>query len=83
MSAPELRGYAKSISEATGVTDPLDLAEIEDNMRHIIFHSTLDWQPRKLFDQGAREAWELVQYMRSPEGIAALDNALGGGTVYA
>ena len=38
----ELRGYAKTISEATGVTDAEDLAEIEDVMRHEIFHSTLD-----------------------------------------
>ena len=68
-----LRGYAKSISEATGVTDPEDLAEIEDTMRHVIFHSTLDWQDRATFDKGAREAWEVVQALRDPAVIAALE----------
>jgi hypothetical protein len=66
----DLKGYARSISEATGVTDPETLAEIEATMRDDIFHSTLDWQPRDVFDRGAREAWELVQYLRSPEGAA-------------
>lgn len=65
----QLRGYAWSISQATGVTDPETLAEIEDSMRHDIFHSTLDWQTSAQFDKGAREAWELVQFFRSPEGI--------------
>jgi hypothetical protein len=63
-----LKGYALSISKATGVTDPETLAEIEDTMRHDIFHSTLDWQPPAMFAKGARDAWELVQYMRSPAG---------------
>jgi hypothetical protein len=72
----ELRGYAKSISEAVGVSDPADLAEIEDCMRHEIFHSTLDWQDRATFDRGAREAWEVVQIMRDPVALAA---ALGEG----
>lgn len=67
-----LRGYALSISQATGVTDPTDLADIEDSMRNDIFHSTLDWQSREVFDMGAREAWEFVQLLRSPEGLAAV-----------
>lgn len=66
-----LKGYAKSISEATGVVDPKDIAEIEDCMRHIIFHSTLDWQTTAQFNKGAREAWEVVQIMRNPEALAA------------
>jgi hypothetical protein len=68
----ELRGYAKSISEATGVTDPGDLADIEDSMRHEIFHSTLDWQTKAQFNRGAREAWEIVQMLRDPSVLAAL-----------
>lgn len=66
----ELRGYALSISQATGVTDPRDLADIEDSMRNDIFHSTLDWQTKAQFNRGAREAWELVQIMRDPVALA-------------
>jgi hypothetical protein len=78
----DLRGYAKSISEATGVANPEDLAEIEDAMRHTIFHSTLDWQDRATFDKGAREAWEVVQIMRDPAALAAAlgeEDPLGSG----
>ncbi|MBA3577457.1 MAG: hypothetical protein H0W39_07600 [Sphingomonas sp.] len=69
--ATELRGYAKTISEATGVTNATDLADIEDSMRHDIFHSTLDWQTRSQLMRGAREAWNLVQIMRDPAALAA------------
>jgi hypothetical protein len=65
----ELRGYAKTISEATGVTDAEDLADIEDCMRHDIFHSTLDWAQ---LARGAREAWEVVQLLRDPKAVEAL-----------
>jgi len=41
-----------------------DAAEVEDIMRHDIFHSTLDWQSRAQFDKGAREAYELLLAMR-------------------
>ena len=67
----ELRGYARTISEATGVTDPEDLADIEDSMRNDIFHSTLDWQTKSQLMRGAREAWEIVQIMRDPVALAA------------
>ena len=67
----ELRGYAKTISEATGVTDAEDLADIEDVMRHDIFHSTLDWQTKQQLMDAAREAWEIVQIMRDPIALAA------------
>lgn len=66
-----MTGYAKIINEATGVSDPGDLAAIEDSMRHDIFHSTLDWQTRAQLMRGAREAWELVQLMRDPIALAA------------
>ena len=68
----ELRGYAKTISEATGVTDADDLAEIEDCMRNEIFHSTLDWQTKAQLMRGAREAWEVVQILRDPAALAAM-----------
>lgn len=69
--ATKLFGYALVIHEATGVTDPNDLADIEDSMRHDIFHSTLDWQTRPQLKRGAREAWELVQIMRDPAALKA------------
>jgi hypothetical protein len=64
--------YQKLISEATGVTDPEDLAEIEDCMRNDIFHSTLDWQTRAQLMKGAREAWQVVQLMRDPAAMKAM-----------
>lgn len=65
---PELKGYAKSIVDDTGC-DPSDAEEIEEIMRHDIFHSTLDWQSKAEFKKGAIEAYEQLKFMRSPEGI--------------
>ena len=65
----QLRGYQKQIFEATKCK-PEDAAEIEELMRDVIFHSTLDWQTKAQFNKGAREAKEVLDYMRSPEGIA-------------
>ena len=53
-------GYAALITEATGVSEALAVAKIEDLMRHVIFHSTLDWQSRAEFFKGAREAKEVM-----------------------
>lgn len=55
----KLTGYHRIIFEATGYIDRADLDEIEDTMRHVIFHSTLDWQSRRVFCDGAREAVEV------------------------
>jgi hypothetical protein len=60
--------YQESIICATGCT-PADAVEVEDYMRHIYFHSTLDWQSKALFDKGARESYREILWMRSPEGI--------------
>ncbi len=60
--------YQKEISKVTGVTNLKDIAEIEDYMRHTIFHSTLDWQTTRQFNKGARDAWGDIQFMRSEEG---------------
>lgn len=57
---------------ATGVTDPRDLEEIEDCMRHDIFHSTLDWQTREQLMAAAVEAWDIVRALRDPRTTAAL-----------
>jgi hypothetical protein len=58
---PKHKGYNGLISEATGVTDSDKLEEIEEIMRHEIFHSTLDWQTKEEFDKGAKEAHELLK----------------------
>lgn len=52
----KLRGYQQIIADATGETEPKVLAEIEDIMRHDVFHSTLDWQTREVLTEGARTA---------------------------
>ena len=48
--------YAEIIGDATGVTNPDVLSELEEVMRHDIFHSTLDWQTRGQLMKAAREA---------------------------
>ena len=53
-------GYQELIQEATGVTDLEHIERIEDTMRHVIFHSTLDWQTREQLMQGAREAVQII-----------------------
>jgi hypothetical protein len=70
----EYKGYAKMISEATGVTDPEDLAYIEDIMRNDIFHSTLDWQSKKEFDDAAREAKALMPEMKKADAEIGITN---------
>ena len=63
MNKTDLRGYALIISEATGHTDREILDNIEDCMRHTIFHSTLDWQTREQLHEGARQALEVLILM--------------------
>lgn len=53
-------GYQELIQEATGVTDLEHIERIEDTMRHVIFHSTLNWQTREQLMQGAREALQII-----------------------
>jgi hypothetical protein len=67
-----MSAYHASIIAATGVTDPAMLEEIEDTMRHDIFHSTLDWQTRAQLQQGARDALELIRIMANPAAVAAI-----------
>jgi hypothetical protein len=55
--------YRDLIREATGETSEHKLAEIEDVMRHDIFHSTLDWQTRKQLIDAAREANAVLDYI--------------------
>lgn len=55
--------YRQLIIETTGVNDK-DAAYVEDIMREDIFHSTLDWQSRKVFTRGAREAVAMLKVYR-------------------
>ena len=54
--------------------DPSIAAELEEIMRNDIFHSTLDWQTKRQFNKGAREAYETYQYMNSEEGKLYIEN---------
>lgn len=56
----QLSGYQRLIYEATGVLDLEHLERIEDIMRNVIFHSTLDWQPREQLEEAAREALQIL-----------------------
>lgn len=58
---PRLSFYQDLISKVTGVEDPALLAEIEDVMRHDIFHSTLDWQSRDLLEKAATAAHSWIK----------------------
>ena len=60
--------YKESIIEVTGC-NPKDADEIEEYMRNIYFHSTLDWQSKAQFNKGARESYKDILWMRSPEGV--------------
>lgn len=51
-----MRSYHQLIAEATGISEAAVLDEIEDLMREVIFHSTLDWQTREELIAAAMEA---------------------------
>lgn len=55
-----MSAYHQIIREATGFEDHQTLERIEDCMRDIIYHSTLDWQSRDELEQGAREAVDVL-----------------------
>ena len=57
--------YRNTISEAINVTDTAVLQEVENIMRDIIFHSTLDWQTMEQLQQGAKEAYEVYGCMQT------------------
>lgn len=66
----DLRGYTKAISDATGVSDPATLAEIEEFMRDE--NRTLDGLSRDDFRRSARQCWAVVAYLRTPLGQAEM-----------
>ncbi len=53
------------IRKATGC-DAGDVDEVESLMRDVVFHSTLDWQSREQFDDGARQAYDVLKAQRAP-----------------
>jgi len=55
-----MRGYTKMIIEDTGCT-PGEAREVEQIMRDDVFHSTLDWQSREEFREGARTAYRIFK----------------------
>jgi len=52
--------YRGLIQKATGCTEQ-EAAAVEDVMRNDLFHSTLDWQPKALFDRAAVLALKIVR----------------------
>lgn len=46
---------------ATLNCDAAMAARVEDIMRHVVFHSTLDWQSKEELQRGAREALEVIR----------------------
>jgi hypothetical protein len=55
--------YKAMIVKATGCAEH-EAEEVEEIMRHEVFHSTLDWQTKAQFNKGAREAYQVLQLMR-------------------
>ena len=52
--------YREIIRRATGGTEA-QAVKIEDVMRNVIFHSTLDWQTREELEDAARLAVEVIR----------------------
>lgn len=55
--------YQELISKAIGVSDLKVIDAVEDLMRNVIFHSTLDWQSREQLVQGAMEAKQVLDLL--------------------
>jgi len=62
-----LKGYQKLIQEATNCKEN-EVEAIEDIMRNVIVHSTLDWLSKPQFNKAAKEAHETYLFMESEEG---------------
>lgn len=56
----QLSSYHQIIQEATGCA-PEQLDDIEELMRDIIFHSTLDWKTRDELIDGAKQVFSILQ----------------------
>lgn len=64
--------YTKAIAEVLGVAVSREtiamLDQVEEFMRNDVFHSTLDWQTKRQFAKGAREAKAMYDYLQTPKG---------------
>lgn len=58
--------YQQLIIQVTQCSES-EAFEIEEYMRHNIFHSTLDWQTRLQLKQSAVKAKKEIQYLRNFE----------------
>ena len=61
--------YQDLIIKTTGV-NARDAGYVEDIMREDIFHSTLDWQSRRQFVLGAREAVKMLNIYRADPALS-------------
>lgn len=59
--------YRRIIMEATGCT-AAEVGDVEDIMRDVVFHSTLDWQTHAELVEGARRAYEVYQEFKVEAG---------------
>ena len=55
-----MSSYREIIRQATGCGNT-KAAKVEDVMRNVIFHSTLDWQTREELEHAARLAVEILR----------------------
>jgi phosphoribosylaminoimidazole-succinocarboxamide synthase len=62
--------YQQIIKRATNCSDA-EVVQIEDVMRNVIFHSTLDWQTREEFESGARLGLTIVRQMAAEDAKAS------------
>jgi hypothetical protein len=67
----KMTGYRKLIVKATGC-NPEEAAKVEELMRDVVFHSTLDWQTRDQLIEAARLAYSLYQDREGGSGNAEI-----------
>lgn len=63
---PPKTPYTESIMEDAGCTE-VEAHDVEDVMRHDIFHSTLDWVPKARFAKAAKQAYAIVKELKKED----------------
>ena len=53
--------YHTVISQITGIQDFQDLQRLESCLRDDVFHSTLNWQTEKQFQEGVQKALKVLR----------------------
>jgi hypothetical protein len=61
--------YCEIIKRVTGCADS-EATQIEDVMRNVIFHSTLDWQTREELEDAARLGCRVIRQLTSERDAA-------------